>query len=291
MSRPPSTAANPSRIAQDAASRVFGDARRRWLRLGLAGPAALAATAVATLPGCALWWRDDDEEGERDAVPPIAADDLSDSDWARASTLADAQAHWLHLRFRGRKPTRYQPQWHQGRPALRADSERGSSVVRQQMQRPPTQPARLAFSWWVDALPGDFDVRARDTDDAVARVIVSFDADRDRFTARDAMLSELAQLLTGQPLPAATIEYVWDAHLPAGTVLTSSYSTRVRYIVAESGGARLSQWVDAQRDVHADFALAFNEPPAAITGVGVMTDANDTLGQARAWYGPLRWAG
>lgn len=290
MSRPPSPATTPSRTAPDAGRRAFGDARRRWLRLGLAGPAAVAATAAATLPGCALWLRDDDQEDEREQAPPIAADDLSDSDWARASALIDGPARWLHLRFRGRKPTRYQPRWHQGRPALRADSERGSSVVRQQMQRPPTQPARLVFSWWVDALQADFDIRARDTDDAVARVIVSFDADRSRFTARDAMLSELALLVTGQPLPAATIEYVWDAHLPAGTVLASSYSTRVRYIVAESGSARLSQWVDIERDLHADFARAFNEPPAAITGVGVMTDANDTLGQVRAWYGPLRWA-
>ena len=163
--------------------------------------------------------------------------------------------------------------------------------MRQQMLRSPAWPAHLAWSWWVDALDDGFDLRARDTDDAVARVIVTFDGDRARFTARDAILSELALLLTGEPLPYATIEYVWDARLPAGTVLASSYSTRVRYIVAESGPARLSRWVDIERDVQADFARAYNEPPAPITGVGLMTDANDTFATARAWYGPMRWAG
>ncbi|NBQ88971.1 MAG: DUF3047 domain-containing protein, partial [Betaproteobacteria bacterium] len=95
---------------------------------------------------------------------------------------------------------------------------------------------------------------------------------------------------TGEPLPHATLEYLWDARLPVGTVLQSAYSSRVRYVVAESGAARLSQWVDIQRDVQADFARAFNEPPAAVTGVGLMTDTNDTQAIAQAWFGPMRWA-
>lgn len=255
-------------------------ARRSWLRAALAVPA-------AALSGCALLTPDSDEdEGE---AAPIASDDLSDSEWARAARLTDDNPGWWHLRFRGRKPSRYTATSHAGRPALHALSEGGSSVMRQRMRRDAARASRLAFSWWTDALPDGFDVRSRETDDAVARVIVTFDADRARFTARDAMLSELAQLVTGEPLPAATLEYLWDAALPVGTVLVSSYSTRVRYLVVESGAARLSQWVEIERDVQADFARAFNEPPAAITGVGLMTDANDTLSRAQAWYGPLRW--
>lgn len=241
----------------------------------------------AALPGCALWAPHDEDE-TREAAP-IVTEDLSDSDWARASVLVTGDIRWLHLRFRGRRPTHYEPQWHAGRPALLASSDRGSSVLRQAMRRPAAVSSRLAFSWWVDALPPGFDVRSRGQDDAVARVIVTFDADRARFTALDAMLSELSLLVTGEPLPPATVEYLWDATLPAGTVLISSYSTRVRYIVAESGPQRLSQWVDIERDLQADFVRAFQEPPAAVTGVGLMTDANDTLSQARAWFGPMRW--
>lgn len=263
-----------------ASYRAADTSRRRWLRTGLALPA-------VALSGCALL-APRDEDDAREAAP-IVTEDLSGSDWARASALAGHDIRWQHLRFRGRKPTHYEPQWHAGRSALYAVSHRGSSVLRHALRRPAHLTSRLAFSWWVDELPPGLDVRARETDDAVARVIVTFDAERSRFTARDAMLSELALLVTGEPLPAATIEYLWDANLPAGTVLTSSYSTRVRYIVAESGPQRLSRWVDIERDLQADFARAFNEPPATVTGVGLMTDANDTLGQAQAWYGPMQW--
>lgn len=258
--------------------------RRRWLRSALG--ALLPLGVASTLPGCALLGIEPDEAAE----PPLRVEDLSDSDWARASRLVAGEPQWLHLRFRGRKPTRYSASTHQGRPVIAAHSEGGSSVMRQQMTRPAAQPSRLAWSWWVDSLHSDFDIRTRDTDDAVARVIVTFDGNRANFTARDALLSELAQLLTGQALPHATIEYIWDPRLPVGTVLSSSYSTRVRYIVVESGPARLSQWVEAERDLQADFASAFNEPPTAITGVGLMTDANDTATTARAWFGPMRWA-
>jgi Protein of unknown function (DUF3047) len=244
----------------------------------------MSATAAALLHGCALTSNEPDPDG----APP--AEDLSDSDWARSSRLVAGDIAWMHLRFRGRKPSQYRSTLHQGRPAIAAFSEGGSSVMRQKMTRPAQQPSQLAWSWWVDTLPSGFDVRARETDDAVARVIITFDGDRSNFSPRDAVLSELALLLTGEPLPHATLEYLWDARLPVGTVLQSAYSSRVRYVVAESGAARLSQWVDIQRDVQADFARAFNEPPAAVTGVGLMTDTNDTQAIAQAWFGPMRWA-
>ena len=38
-------------------------------------------------------------------------------------------------------------------------------------------------------------------DDAVARVILTFDGDRSLWSRRDHMLSELAQIVTGEPLP------------------------------------------------------------------------------------------
>ena len=52
---------------------------------------------------------------------------------------------------------------------------------------------------------------------------------------------------------------------------------------------RLGRWLDYRRDVRADFEQAFGEAPGALTAVGLMTDADNTRGRTRAWYGPMKF--
>ena len=61
----------------------------------------------------------------------------------------------------------------------------------------------------------------------------------------------------------------------------------IRQIVVESGPARLGRWVDFERDVQADFRLAFGRAPGALNSVGLLTDSNNTRTTAHAWYGPI----
>ena len=41
-------------------------------------------------------------------------------------------------------------------------------------------------------------------------------------------------------------------------------------------------------DLYADFKRAFGEEPGPITGIGIMTDTDNTGEKARAWYGDIR---
>src|SRR5690606_16821474 len=146
----------------------------------------------------------------------------------------------------------------------------------------------LAFSWFVTELNPAFDLRERDTSDAVTRVVLVFDGDRSTLSRRDHMLSDLAQLVTGEPMPYATLMYVWDPQLPIGSVVYNAHTRRIRKLVVDSGPERLGRWVDHERDIEADFRQAFGEAPGRLIGVGVMTDANNTESTARAWYGPIQ---
>jgi hypothetical protein len=123
----------------------------------------------------------------------------------------------------------------------------------------------------------------------VVRVILYFDGDRSQLSPRDQRLSEWIQLATGEPLPYASLVYVWDHHHPVDAVLKHPRTDRIRSLVAESGADRLGRWVDIQRDVRADYERAFGHPPGALIGIALMTDANNTQQVSRAWYGPLRW--
>ena len=62
---------------------------------------------------------------------------------------------------------------------------------------------------------------------------------------------------------------------------------RIRKLVLESGPQQLGRWLDYERDIKADFQKAFGEAPGALVGIGIMTDTDNTRGQALAWYGPV----
>lgn len=241
------------------------------------------------MAGCASGPQEGEDGVTADSRAPVVAYDASA--WARSSSIqeATAAAGWVHKTFGDRKPAQYQPALQAGRPAIHAHSAGGNSSLRRVVALPAGKtPDRLRFSWFVPRLNAEADLRDRDIDDAVARIILSFDGDRAaRFTVRDHMLSELAQLITGEPLPFATLMYVWDNRYPVGTVIPNPHSDRIRQLVVETGPARLGQWVDMERDVQADFQHAFGEAPGTLHSLGLMSDTNNTGATVDAWYGPI----
>ena len=160
-------------------------------------------------------------------------------------------------------------------------------MLRRQVEVTPGQLDRVRFSWKVQDLMPEADIGDRDRDDAAVRVVFAFDGDRSRFSAKNAMLSELSHALTGEPMPYAVLMYVWSKKRPVGTVVHSPRTDRIRKLVIESGPQHLGQWRNYERDLKADFALAFQEPAGKLIGMGVMTDTDNTASTVRSVYGPL----
>lgn len=233
------------------------------------------------------------EAGARRPAPVVALDGTA---WLAASRVHGAapSAQWAHQVYMNRQPTHYRATEHAGRPALLAEAAGANSTLSLALAPAPTPspgtpPRRLQFSLFVPALDAAFNIGERGEDDAVARLILSFDGDRSQaWTARDHLLSELSNLVADKPLPYASIMYVWDNRYPVGSVVHNPYTARIRYIVVESGPQRLNQWVDFDRDIEADFRLAFGEAPGPLIGLGLMTDSNNSGASVSAWYGPLR---
>ncbi|MBA4215473.1 MAG: hypothetical protein C0449_20580 [Polaromonas sp.] len=257
--------------------------RTRLLASALLGAVLLCACAAP--PGSDEPAQDTDQAAD-DQAPPIVG-----SEWAQHNLidgLASPPGPWIHLRYGNRKPTRYTPQTHQGRPAVLAQAQASNSTLRLRLDNAALRGTEhLSFSWFVPALNERADLRDDDADDAVVRVVLSFDGDRTRLSSRDHVLSELAALITGEPLPFATLMYVWDNRYPVGSVIPNPHTERIRQLVVESGPGRLNQWVNHERDIEADFRLAFGEAPVRLTGVGLMSDSNNTGESVSAWFGPL----
>lgn len=196
-------------------------------------------------------------------------------------------ADWHPVSIPGKRPTAYEWVTKDGRTVLMARAERSASLWRRRLRMEPHQLGTLAFSWRVDALLPEAHVADVDREDAVARVVLGFAGERSRLSMRNRMLFDLAEALSGEPPPYATLMYVWDTHAPVGSVIVNPRTDRVRKIVVDSGHRHLGGWRAHRRDVAADFRRAFGEEPGALVSVAVMTDADNTGASATTWYGQI----
>lgn len=216
---------------------------------------------------------------------------LPGSPWERQAVDARPEApqgQWEDYTLPGKQASRYTYARKDGRDAIEVVARSSASAKRQKLFIPAEALGSLRFSWNVPALIAKADMARADSDDSAVRIVLIFEGDRSRFSARNAMLSELARTLTGEELPYATLMYVWCNRRPVGDVIINPRTDRIRKLVVESGGQRLGQWLDYERDVRADYERAFGEPPGALLGVALMSDTDNTRSTARAWYGPLR---
>ena len=145
-------------------------------------------------------------------------------------------------------------------------------------------PAHLAWQWRIEKPLENADLRQRGGDDTAVKVCASFDLSIDNIPFTDRQILRIARGKTTEPVPAATICYVWDAKLAAGTALDNAFTRRIRYIVLQSGNDRLDRWVSERRDLAADFMRLFKDespntvPP--IISIAIGADSDNTKSRA-----------
>ena len=201
---------------------------------------------------------------------------------------AQDKSHWQAMPLPGKLLTAYRVAPQGPRDALLAEATSSASMLRQALHIHPDQLGALQFDWRVDQLIPGADMRQRDAEDSPVRLIMVFEGDRQRFSAKNNMLSELTLSLTGEPLPYATLMYVWCNDCPAESVIVNPRTDRIRKLAVESGADRVGQWLNYRRDIRADFKKAFGEEPGALLGLAIMTDTDNTRSTTRAWYGTIR---
>lgn len=204
-----------------------------------------------------------------------------------ASPPMPHQAGWHDVPLPGKEATRYAWETKDGRTAIAAQSNRSASMWRLRVAREPAQLGQVSFSWWVQDLIAEGSVADARREDAPARVMFAFDGEVGRLPARTRAMFDLAEALTGERPPYATLMYVWDAAAPVGSVIVNPRSDRIRKIVVDSGPQELRRWRDHQRDLVADFRLAFGEDPGLLKAVALMTDGDNTGSTLKSWYGPI----
>jgi hypothetical protein len=179
-----------------------------------------------------------------------------------------------------------------GRPALRIDARASYGNLALALDGPG--PAQVRWSWRVDRPNPAADVKTKPGDDSPAKVCLAFDLPLERVPFFERELLRFARTRSPEPLPAATLCWVWGHAEAVGSMVPNPYTKRVRVIVLRNRANATGRWFDEQRDVAADFRAAFGDespqvPP--VTAVLVGGDADNTGAQSLAFVAGLQFEG
>jgi len=175
---------------------------------------------------------------------------------------------WQEQRLFSR-PTDYEVVQVDGAPVLRARSRNANSGLLRQIQVAKPRAARLSWRWALARpLANPTSERTRAGDDYAARVFVVFET-------------------SAVPLRNRAINYVWAAREPTGTVFASPYSANVAMFVLRTAADAPKGWHTEERDVMADYRKFFGADPGEISAVAILSDTDNTDGEAEALFAGL----
>ena len=186
-----------------------------------------------------------------------------------------------------KKNTVYRLENYQGRTVLSANSKTSASGLAIKLR--PRQANNLWLQWeWkaTNAIP-NADNADGPSDDAPLRILVAFDGNKSKLSLKERLNFEMANLISGQEMPYATLMYIWSGKTPVDTIITNAHTTRIKMIVVDSGWDGLGQWHKHQRDLAADYKRAYGEAPGEIIGIALLTDTDNTKSETRAFYGDI----
>ena len=171
---------------------------------------------------------------------------------------------------------------------LQASADRSASMFVARLKPAVGSAATLSWEWKTDQLVPGADNRDKSKEDAPLRVMVAFDGDVKRLPEAEQKRFARAESLSGRKPPYAVLMYIWTDQVPVGTVIPSAHTSQVKMLAVASGAEGLGQWQSVQRNLAEDYRRAFGGEPGPLTGLGVMTDTDNTGARATGSYAGLR---
>ncbi len=186
-----------------------------------------------------------------------------------------------------KKNTLYRLENYQGRTVLAANSRASASGLAVKLRPRSAKNLWLQWEWKAIGAMPQADNAESQRDDAPLRLLVAFDGNKSRLPLKEKLTFEMASLISGQEMPYATVMYIWSGQHPVNIVLNNAHTSRVKMIVVDSGWDNLGEWRKHDRDLVADYKLAYGESPGNVIGIALLTDTDNTKSETRALYGDI----
>jgi hypothetical protein len=186
-----------------------------------------------------------------------------------------------------KRPTQYRLVDHDGRTVVFARARGSASGLVFPISVDLREYPILQWRWNATALITGADNSQRHTEDSPVRIVLAFDGDKSTLPLAERLFADQFRAFTKQEFPYALLMYIWENRAPVGTLIENLHTSRIRMIVADSGDAKLGTWREHRRNVYEDYKRAFGEEPPRVRSVSIMTDSDNTGGDAEAYYGDI----
>jgi len=184
--------------------------------------------------------------------------------------------------------TRYRLVSDNGTTVIRAHSRSAAAGLVRRIAVDPAVYSILEWRWKIQTVLPNGDVTRKSGDDYPARVYVTFIANPEQMGFWERARYRVATAVLGEAPPTAALNYIWANHAPVGTMVPNPFTDRAKMIIIQSGTAKAGTWQMERRNILADYKAAFGKAPPAISSICIMTDSDNTGGEAVAWYGDIR---
>jgi DUF3047 family protein len=157
-----------------------------------------------------------------------------------------------------------------GHRILRLRSKIESSTIRKDIKGKVNikETPILEWQWKVTVLPTNADARKKTADDQAAQLYVVW--------------PHFPESVRSQ-----IIGYIWDTTAPAGSIVKSTKTGTVTYVVVRSGSADLGKWLTERRNVAEDYQKIFGSPADSPGVISIAIDSDDTSSSAESFFGAI----
>jgi len=197
-------------------------------------------------------------------------------------------SEWKHLQLASFKNnTDYSVVAEDGTVAIRAVAHNAASFLASKVEFDPHEFPMLSWRWKVaQGIPAAVTTE-QSKEDSPARIMIAFDGDLSKLSAKDRFAARAAQSLSGNPLPYATLMYIWGEKVSVDSITTSSRSARIKMLAVAADEQGIGRWQSYSRNLVEDFKRAFGEDPGKVLSIEIMTDTDNTGGEAQTYYGDI----
>jgi len=205
------------------------------------------------------------------------------------SGAGDCPAPWRVVKISNAPPTAYRLAMVSNESAIEARVDSSMALLVRPVSVDLTRTPILCWRWLVTKIVAKGDIRKKGGNDFAARVYVAFDMPNSALDGLTKMKLAVGRRMFGKDLPDAALTYIWDNRNPVGTRMRSPYTDRQQLIVAQTGEAKVGQWVAQRANVAADFNQAFAGKPGHVVQVAVASDGDNTKSSGRAGFADLHF--
>jgi len=197
-------------------------------------------------------------------------------------------AEWKHLQLASFKNNvDYSLVTEDGAVAVHAMSHNAASFLGTKVDFDPHQFPILSWRWKVVQGIASAITTEQSKEDSPARIMVAFDGDPSKLSTKDRFAAKAAQSISGQPLPYATLMYIWGEKVAVDSITTSSRSARIKMLAVAADEQGIGKWQSYSRNLVEDFKRAFGEEPGKVLSIEIMTDTDNTGADANTYYGDI----